>query len=58
MANNDQVDGKLKDIAGKIKEEFGDLTGDEETKREGQADQIEGKVQNTYGDVKDKLKNG
>ena len=55
MANEDQVDGKAKDIGGKIKEEAGDATGNDKMKHEGQDDQVEGKVQKGVGDVKDKL---
>lgn len=55
MANDDQTEGKAKDIGGKIKEEAGDLTNNEDMKREGQADQAEGKAQKKVGDVKDKL---
>ena len=55
MANEDQVEGKAKDIGGKIKEEVGDATGNDEMKHEGQADQVEGKVQKGVGDAKDKL---
>ncbi|MEM6440181.1 MAG: CsbD family protein, partial [Pseudomonadota bacterium] len=55
MANEDQAEGKLKDIGGKIKEEVGDATGDDDMKRDGQTDQAEGKLQETWGDAKDKL---
>lgn len=55
MANEDQVEGKSKDIGGKFKEEIGDATGNDEMKQDGQADQVEGKVQKGVGDAKDKL---
>jgi uncharacterized protein YjbJ (UPF0337 family) len=55
MANQDQTEGKTKDIGGKIKEETGDLTGNDKMKHEGQADQVEGKVQKGVGDAKDSL---
>ncbi|MEM5542860.1 CsbD family protein [Sulfitobacter sp. AS92] len=55
MANEDQAKGKAKDIGGKLKEEAGDATNNEDLKREGQADQVEGKVQKGAGDAKDKL---
>lgn len=55
MANDDQTEGKAKDIGGKVKEEAGDLTNNKDMKREGQADQAEGKVQKGVGDAKDKL---
>ncbi|MEM7488224.1 MAG: CsbD family protein [Pseudomonadota bacterium] len=56
MANEDQTEGKGKDLGGKLKEEAGDLLGDKEMKREGQADQVEGKVQKGFGDMKEDLK--
>ena len=55
MANSDQTEGKGKDIGGKIKEEVGGATGNDEMKRDGQGDQVEGKVQKGVGDAKDKL---
>ncbi len=56
MANEDQTTGKGKDLGGKIKEEAGDLVGNDDMKREGQADQVEGKVQKGFGDAKESLK--
>lgn len=56
MTNDDQTEGKAKDIGGKIKEEVGDFTGDKDMKAEGQADQVEGKVQKKVGDVKEAFK--
>ena len=55
MANSDQTEGKGKDIGGKLKEEVGGATGNDEMKRDGQGDQVEGKVQKGVGDAKDKL---
>lgn len=55
MANEDQTEGKAKDIGGKVKEEVGDATGNDDMKNDGQSDQAEGKVQKGVGDVKDKL---
>ena len=55
MTNDDQTEGKAKDIGGKIKEEVGAATGNKDMEADGQADQIEGKVQNKVGDVKEAL---
>jgi len=55
MSNEDQRDGKAKDIGGKIKEEAGDALGNKDMKHDGQADQAEGKVQKGYGDAKEGL---
>ncbi len=56
MADHDRVEGAAKNIGGKIKEGFGNLTGDEKLKAEGKADQVEGKVQNTVGGIKDTVR--
>ena len=40
---------------GRIKEAAGDLTDDDELKREGKADQVGGKVKDAVDTVKDKL---
>tara|TARA_R110002033_G_scaffold6036_1_gene24523 strand:- start:272 stop:454 length:183 start_codon:yes stop_codon:yes gene_type:complete len=55
MANEDQFEGKTKDIVGKVKDEVGDATGNDKMKHDGQADQVEGKVQKAAGDSKEKL---
>ena len=55
MANEDQTDGKAKDIGGKVKEEIGNAVGNKDLEREGQADQVEGKVQKGVGDIKEDL---
>jgi len=56
MADQDRVEGAAKTIGGKIKEGFGNLTGDEKLKAEGKADQVQGKVQNTVGGIKDAVR--
>ena len=56
MGNENQNEGRMKDIGGKVKETVGDLTGNDEMETEGQADQIEGKVQKGFGDVQEDLK--
>lgn len=54
--NKDQVDGKLKDIGGKIQEEFGDLIDSPEQEAKGLAKQVEGKTQKKLGDAKEVVK--
>jgi uncharacterized protein YjbJ (UPF0337 family) len=54
--NKDQVDGKLKDIGGKIQEEFGDLIDSPEQEAKGLAKQVEGKTQEKLGDAKEVVK--
>ena len=53
--NKDQVAGKLKDIGGKIQEEFGDAIDSPEQEAKGLANQVEGKTQKKLGDVKETL---
>ncbi|MGA9277382.1 CsbD family protein [Ilumatobacter sp.] len=43
------------DAKGRVKEAAGDLTGDDELKREGKMDQAAGKVKGLVDDVKDKF---
>jgi uncharacterized protein YjbJ (UPF0337 family) len=44
------------DLKGRVKEAAGDLTDDDDLKREGQVDQGKGKVKDFVDDVADKLK--
>lgn len=61
MINENQVKGKLKEIGGKIQEEFGDAIDSPTQEAKGQATKIEGKTQKAAGDVQehveDKLDN-
>lgn len=54
--NKDQIEGKLKNIGGKIQEEVGDLIDSPEQEAKGMAKQVEGKVQEKAGDVKEAAK--
>lgn len=51
--NKDQVEGKIKDVAGRVERQAGEWTGSKEAEVRGTAKQAEGKVQQTWGDVKD-----
>jgi uncharacterized protein YjbJ (UPF0337 family) len=51
--NKDQVEGKLKDVAGRVERQAGEWTGNKEAEVRGTAKQAEGKVQGAWGDVKD-----
>jgi uncharacterized protein YjbJ (UPF0337 family) len=51
--NKDQVEGKLKDVSGRVERQVGEWTGDAEKQAHGALKQAEGKVQNTWGKVKD-----
>ena len=54
--DQDRVKGAIKKKTGEAKEAVGKMTGDEKTKREGEADQARGTVQNAVGGVKDALR--
>lgn len=56
--NKDRVEGKVKDVAGRVERQVGEWTGDPEKQVHGAAKQAEGKVQNTWGKVKDAAKSG
>ena len=47
--NTDQIAGKWKEMKGKAKEKWGDITDDDWDRIEGQRDQIVGLVQQRYG---------
>ena len=47
--------GESDELKGRIKEAAGDLTDDDELKREGKADKAGGKVKDAVDTVKDKL---
>ena len=51
--NEDQVQGEVKDVVGKVKETAGDVTGDGELQRSGLLDQLAGKLQKLFGTVKE-----
>jgi uncharacterized protein YjbJ (UPF0337 family) len=51
--NKDQIEGKLKNIGGKIQEEVGDIIDSPEQEAKGLANQAEGKVQEKVGDLKE-----
>jgi uncharacterized protein YjbJ (UPF0337 family) len=54
--NKDRVEGKVKDIAGRVERQAGEWTGDTNAQVKGAAKQAEGKVQNAYGQAKDAVK--
>ena len=54
--DKDRVEGKVKDVAGRVERQVGEWTGDKEKQVHGAAKQAEGKVQNTWGKVKDAAK--
>lgn len=54
--NKDQVQGTLKDVAGKVQQKAGELIDSPEQQARGIAKQVEGTAQKKVGDVKEALK--
>jgi len=54
--NKNQIQGTAKDIAGKVQEEVGKLTGNDDQQIKGLDKQITGKVQESVGDVEELIK--
>jgi uncharacterized protein YjbJ (UPF0337 family) len=51
--NKDHIKGQAKDIAGKVQQKVGEMTGSKKEQAKGLEKQVEGKVQKGIGDVKD-----
>jgi len=49
--NKNQIEGSVKDVAGKVQQKIGEVTGNANQQVKGVAKQIEGKVQKGVGDV-------
>jgi uncharacterized protein YjbJ (UPF0337 family) len=49
-------DGTIDEAKGRAKEAAGDLTGDEDLKREGKVDRASGKIKDAVGGIADKAK--
>lgn len=49
MVNWDQIKGNWKQLSGKAKEKWGDLTDDDLRRIDGQRDQLVGRIQERYG---------
>ena len=47
---------KMEEMKGRVKEAAGDVTDNDDLKREGKVDQASAKVKETVGDVADKVK--
>ena len=55
--DKDQIKGKMDDVAGRVKRQAGEWTGDKDLQAEGTKDQAKGKAENTFGKVKDAARN-
>lgn len=54
--NKHQVEGRVDQSVGKVKEVAGKLVGNEKLQAEGLSEQAKGKVQTVYGDTKEDAK--
>lgn len=54
--NKDQVEGALKDAAGKVQQKFGEVVGSKEQQAKGIAKQVAGKAEKAVGDLKEAAK--
>jgi uncharacterized protein YjbJ (UPF0337 family) len=54
--NKDQIQGRVEQVKGAVKEATGKVIGNKELEVEGRIDKTTGKVQSGFGDVKEKLK--
>jgi uncharacterized protein YjbJ (UPF0337 family) len=55
MANEDVIEGKLKQVEGKAQDAAGDVTGNTNDDVEGKAKQVEGKAQELFGKAKEAI---
>ena len=51
--NKETIEGSLEQAAGKVKEAFGDATGNQKIANSGAAEQIKGVARETWGKTKD-----
>jgi uncharacterized protein YjbJ (UPF0337 family) len=56
VMNWDRVEGNWKQLSGKFKEKWGQLTDDDMAQINGKREQLEGKIQERYGHGKDQVK--
>ncbi len=54
--DSDRIKGKADDVAGRVKRQVGEWTGDTEAQTEGAAQQVKGKVENAWGKTKDAVR--
>jgi len=51
----ERIEGKVDEVKGHAKSAWGDLTGDEQTKAEGEIDKAKGKIKQGVADAKDRV---
>lgn len=58
MVNKDKVKGTIDDVAGRVKRQIGEWTGDADAQLEGLSQQLKGKSEKAWGAVKDAVEAG
>jgi uncharacterized protein YjbJ (UPF0337 family) len=56
VMSNDIIKGHWKELKGKVKQQWGNLTDDEVTQMKGTYEELEGKLQKKYGYDKERVK--
>jgi uncharacterized protein YjbJ (UPF0337 family) len=56
IMNKNQVNGTIKDAAGKVQEAAGNVMGNPKQQLKGLQKQVEGKAQKAVGDIKEAIK--
>jgi uncharacterized protein YjbJ (UPF0337 family) len=56
IVNKNQVDGAVKEVAGKVQKEVGKLVGSNQQQAQGVSKQISGKAEKAYGEAKEAVK--
>jgi uncharacterized protein YjbJ (UPF0337 family) len=54
--DKERIKGTAQDVAGRVKRQVGEWTGDKKTQAEGLAEQAEGKTRNAVGKAKDAVR--
>ncbi len=56
MVDENEVEGTVRDLGGKVQDAVGGLTGDTKTQAEGKYNQMAGKAQKTFGAAADEIR--
>jgi len=56
MVDENEVEGTIRDLGGKVQDAVGGLTGDAKTQAEGKYNQAFGKAQKTFGAAADEIR--
>ena len=55
MHDKEEIRGQMERVKGKVKERVGDLTGNEQLRGQGEADEIGGNARETFGEGRRKV---